>query len=369
MQERRSASHDATSHGAKHADHAGPGKSTLVGKLDGPVQARAAAAVKGGDDNVDIDHLNTEHAGQDTARLGQEAELKHLEHKLAKAHSAHDKKAIEKKIEQIKHDHKGFQITKGSPLYDQEGRVMGNLPAHTAVLINAGTLTKIKLNPGTDAQTQVAGPSSTATPGHKVVECAFVFETIDPQDPAGARKPTGAWIPTAVLPAAARKDERALASKISHARDDKHDQFDAQPIAILTAAAALANPPDLKDKFTYPKGKQFGRTGARENQAQDYLNNLSLNVPRSGGERFGVETTRLDRDLDNGATDEGTHPSHPLDAYHEFFPEEPRKEVAINLYDLGGTRPSGQMFFVYGYVKTSANAKIYGWINKKQLST
>ncbi|HEY0191808.1 MAG TPA: hypothetical protein VGC42_11855, partial [Kofleriaceae bacterium] len=62
MQERRSAPHGAMGPGAKHDDHPGPGKSTLVGKITGPAHAKAAKAVKGGDDNVDIDHLNTEHA-------------------------------------------------------------------------------------------------------------------------------------------------------------------------------------------------------------------------------------------------------------------------------------------------------------------
>jgi hypothetical protein len=29
---------------------------------------------------------------------------------------------------------------------------------------------------------------------------------------------------------------------------------------------------------------------------------------------------------------------------------------------------SGEMWFVHGYVRTSAGAKIYGWINKKMLA-
>lgn len=337
----------------------GPGKSTLTGQLP----AHTAKAVKGGNDNVDINHLNKAHAGMDTARLGQAAELAALEHERKHAHSAHKKHALDKQIKQIKHDHLGYQTLKASKYYDQEGRELGDIPAHTAVLINAGTLAKIKLNPNTDASTQVAGPAHAGG-----VECAFVFETVDPADPHAARNSAGGWIPTSVLPHAARKEERSIAHKIRKARGDKHDKFDAQAVPILTSAGVAANPPDLTGKFTYPKGKQVGKRGTPENQAKDYLYNLSLNVPRSGGKRFGVETTRLDRDADTGANDEGQHPTHPLDHYHEFYPETPRKEVSINLYDKDGTAPSGQMWFVYGYVRTSADAKIYGWINKKMLA-
>lgn len=235
------------------------------------------------------------------------------------------------------------------------------------MLINAGTLTKIKLNPGTTNSTPVAGPDANAGG----VECVFVFETVDPKDPAPKpqRDSAGGWLPISVIPPEARAAQRSLARQISKVRDDKHDKFDAQPIAILTAAAAAQNPPDLTDKFTYKKDKQVSpKSGLPMNQAKDYLYNLSLNVPRSGGERFGVETARLDRDLDTGAVDEGVHPTRPLDGYHEFYPETPRNEVPINLFDRGGTRPSGKMWFVYGYVLTSAGAKVYGWINKKMLA-
>jgi hypothetical protein len=361
MHDRRSSTSVASpDNDPKRAAAPGPGKSTLTGQLS----AHTAKAVKGGDDNVDIDHLNKDHAGMDTARLGQSAELAALEHKRKHAHSAHEKHALDKQIKQIKHDHLGYQTLKASKYYDQEGRELGDIPAHTAVLINAGTVTKIKLNPNTNTSTQVAGPDASAGG----VECAFVFETVDPADPHATRKSAGGWIPTSVLPPAARKEDRSIASKISKARDDKHDKFEAQPIPILTSAGVAANPPDLTGKFTYPKGKQVSKLGKPENQGQDYLYNLSVNVPLSGGKRFGVETTRLDRDADTGANDEGQHPTHPLDGYHEFYPEAPRKEVPIDLYDKDGTVPSGKMWFVYGYVRTSADAKIYGWINKKMLA-
>jgi hypothetical protein len=359
MHDRRSATHAAsTAHDPQRAGVSEPGKSTLTGQLP----AHAARAVPGGAHNADIDHLNHDHHGMDTARLGESAELTHLEAKRKHAHSEHEKHALDKQIAQLKHDHLGYKASHTTSLYDIEGRPLRPIKAHTPVLINAGTLTKLALNPTATASMPVATPNAHAAG----VECVFVFETVEPD---GSRISAGGWVPTSALPKAVGTEQHALAKEIRKERGDSHDKFVAQPVAILTLATARTNPPDITDKFTYPKGKQFSKSGQKENQAQDYMANLSLNIPRSGGKRFGVETTRLPTGLDsNVASDPGVNPGHPLDAYHEFYPQEPRNEVAIDLYDKDGTTPAAKMWFVYGYVRTSADAKIYGWINKKMLA-
>lgn len=194
----------------------------------------------------------------DTARLGQSAELAALEHERKHAHSAHEKHPLDQQIKQIKHDHLGYQTLKASKYYDPEGRELGDIPAHTAVLINAGTLTTIKLHPNTNSSTQVAGPDASAGG----VECAFVFETVDPADPKATRKSAGGWIPTSVLPPAACKEERSIASKIRKARDDKHDRFEAQPIPILTSTRGR-NKPARSDRQVHVSQGQAGRQAGK----------------------------------------------------------------------------------------------------------
>jgi hypothetical protein len=125
MHDRRSSTVASPDNDPKRAVAPGPGKSTLTGQLP----MHTAKLVKGGDDNVDIDHLHKDHAGMDAARLGQSAELATLEHERKHAHSAHEQRALDKQIKQIKHDHLGYQTLKASKYYDPEGRELGDIPS------------------------------------------------------------------------------------------------------------------------------------------------------------------------------------------------------------------------------------------------
>jgi len=285
MHDRRSSTHASTAEDPQHARATlGPGKATLTAR------PTTHERVPGGALNVDVNQLNNAHHGTDTARLGESAELAHLERERKHAHKPEDKKKLDKQIACIiKHDHLSYETTHKTHFYDIAGRPIQEVPAYTPVQINAGTLTKLKLNPTATPVSPVDGPQASA----QAVECVFVFQTIHPDGSFG----TDGWMPAKDLPKAVDKNQRALVMQISHERDDRHRHFAATPIKVLTRDEGMANPPDITDMFTYPPPKQVVKN-KRENQAKDYLSNLSLNIPNSNpphsdGKRFGIETTRL----------------------------------------------------------------------------
>jgi hypothetical protein len=280
-----------------------PGKSTLAHEASAHAHHHG---VPGGNQNVDIDHLNRHfHPGADTARIGE-----------------HDPK-----------HHNSFRTLHATSLYDNEGVAGALVPAGSAVVINAGAITRL-----------------TCAPENKAVDCVFVFGYWLVEGGHQKYSSNGGWMKASALPHAVDHEQRTLASRIAHQRGDAHHAFEqGVPIQIKTGADAAAD--GIENLYTYPPPFQVNH----ENLAVYYYNNLSLNLPRTGGKRFGVETDRL--------------PTHPLHASTlEFFPERPLLEASIDLFAQGAHHPSGKkLTFVYGYVKSDANAKIYGWINRSML--
>ena len=295
MRERIPGKGAASHHEAQVATAAhAPGKSTRV---------------PGGELNVDIDRLNRHFdPGEDTARIG-DRDAKH---------------------------HDSFVTQHATHLFDDSGVATGIVPAHADVVINAGAITRLVCKPDKHA-----------------VDCVFVFGYWL----AGAGghdeySSSGGWMKASALPGAVDRDQHALANQIERERGDGRRAFEAGvPITIKTGADGAAD--GIANLYTYPPPYQVHH----ENLAVYYYNNLSLNIPHSGGARFGVETDRL-----------STHPLDPSTL--RFYPEHPHQEVSIDLYAQGAHHPSGKkLTFVYGYVTNDAGSKIYGWINKLMLAS
>jgi hypothetical protein len=277
------------------------------------LKRRAHHGVAGGNLNVDIDHLNKQHPGTDTARLGHPDQT----------------------------DHNSFRTVGETTVFDNDGTPIGPVIAsHSPVRINAGAITKLICHPSKEAE-----------------DVVFVFAVYDL---AGKNvvSTTGGWMKASHLPRVVDAEQRALANQIAHLRHDGK-QHAGHGIPLLPPGAWGSDP--RRELHTYPPPHQKTKGGGPENTARDYYSNLSLNIPRSGGKRFGVETTRIPfADPD---------PTHPINPHAEFYPVEPIQRVSIPLFTEGATIPTPgmELTFVYGFVKNDADQKIFGWINTAML--
>jgi hypothetical protein len=306
MRDRRVGGDSADSAAGDHAAPAAPGR---ISRVQAEAAGHHGRGVPGGNLNVDIDKLN-HHPGIDSARLG------------------HPDRA----------DHNSYRTVRAAALYDNTGAPSPTVvPAGSPVAINAGAVTKLTCH----------GFEPTRGP----VDCVFVFGYWQIGDKGKQTYVgSGGWMQASALPRVVDTEQRGLASRISHERGDAHHEFGA-PITILPKSGNDAVADGITGLYTYPPPYQVHR----ENLAIYYYANLSLNLPRTGGKRFGVETDRI-----------------PLDgpaSYREFHPQTPRQEVTIPLFAQGAKHPSGKtLTFVYGYVVNDAGSKIHGWINRLMLA-
>jgi hypothetical protein len=280
-----------------------------------PAEASAASAGQAGkatladSANVDLTHLN-DHPGFDANRLGN--------HKQQ------------------------FHTVKAGALYNDDGLPItsATVPAHKAVNINAGAITKLALR-------DPANPAKRGAP----VECVFIF---DYDGHSG-------WMPASCLPDVVTREQNHLAGAIAHERGDAGRKF-GKPRTIKRDASAKADGVD--DLFTYPH-QGVTKKNRHQNEAKYYYGNLALNLPDTGGERVGVDTDGIPG---VNADDEHEVDGHSVDPYREFYPEDPDVEKSIPLYARGSRHPaSKRLHFVFGYVKNDGGGKIYGWINKSML--
>lgn len=342
MQDRRDREHAASksrTHDANHAARPGPGKQTLTGVAE--LQAQTASTVPNDKLNVDIDHLNKKHPGIDTARLGVRPEDEAAIAKLKKAredsHDPKQQKKLSERIAAIRNTHFAYKTLHAASMYDIDGRrVQPIIPAHTAALINAGAITKLVLDP------------DPTHPNKPAVDCVFVFQTYKADGTLFSAN--GGWMMASNFTKAVESEQKALSKEISHERDDAHHQFASQPIPVANKTGANAAVDGIQDLYTYPPPFQKHH----ENLAIYYYSNLSLNVPRTGQKRFGVEATRL-----------------PHNSTSLFYPQVPYQHISIPLFAHGSKTPvlGKQLTFIYGYVVDDAGAKIYGWINQLMIPT
>jgi hypothetical protein len=302
---------------AEHSAAPKAGKSTRVEEAhaaSSSVPRLQLGDVKGGAQNVSLETLN-KHPGLDDNRIGP-----HKDNAYATIHPTL------------------VYATDGKPT------VTKPIPAGAHCWINAGAITKIVCKEG-------------GMPKH-AIDCVYVFG----YHPAGNSDEkyhvmVGAWMPATALPHIVDLQQNALKERIAHQRGDGHEKSGG---GVEIRAKTDAKADGVADLYTYPK-----QTGDA-NMAKYYYNNLSLNLPATGtgaSERFGVSTTGI------MAASMDPQTGHKLDPYREFYPEEPVKMESIPLYKKGlhSTKPVSKMTFVYGYVKTDAGAKIFGWINKASL--
>jgi hypothetical protein len=305
-------------------DVAAPGRGTQAEAHE--ASAAHESDVEGGADNVNPESFNAHPGngyGKDYSRL-------------ARAHG------------------KRFTTIKATPMYQldgtaetQAGKPPASAPAgtpatQTEVMIPAGT--PVEINAGAITKLVLRGPGQPAkapTPHGHAVECVFIFNADG----------HGGWMPTSALPPEVKREQLSEAKTIEHERGDAHHQF-GHGIEILKGVTPQTE--GVEELYTYPHQTTVA------NKAKYYFGNLSLNLPFTSANRVGVLTTNIP----GPSAPEG----HALDPYREFFPREPAQVESIPLFRRGSSKPTGRkLTFVYGYVKTDAGGKVYGWINRAML--
>lgn len=216
------------------------------------------------------------------------------------------------------------KTNKATAVYDDHGKALGSVKAGLPIRQNAGQICRLKL---ADGQT---------------VTCVLAFSAPTSDGPHTA------WIPLADLGDKAQRTKIGEQQKHLKAHIDQEQQGQHAEYAHPRPVQATVAPAELATKYVYPR-----QTGV-ENSCRFYfcrggVVNLLFNLPKTGGQRFGVASDVV----------------QPGSAFHMAH----KSSVPIPVYPHGGSHAVGHLTFVFGYVVNSAGQKRYGWINEAVLGT